>query len=429
MLKLHGDASLEGDYAWIVLLVSEKRITKVEGEGVGVADLVDSISGLTLLEASSVSGEGLAIEALHSALGSNVSANPEPNRVAVAMSGGVDSAIALQMMFDNGFDPVGVTLRLWIDPDASDTEKACCSPTSVREARALCHEKGIPHVTLDLREEFRSAVVDPFIEGYASGLTPNPCVRCNSLFRFSELDRFRQRIGANLLTTGHYAQLVERDGQILLARALDKSKDQSYMLAGLNPGALKNLCFPLGKTFKLENRERATGLGFAASGRPESQEACFLGGSDYREFLTRHGVRQSAGSIVDLEGKEIGRHEGAWRYTAGQRKGLGIGGNKGPLYVIATDVNTATVRVGNRMALECQRVRCKPGFLYTDDMRGEVKLRFQSSAVNTTIVREENGFLLELDEPVESVAPGQFAVIYVDDTVVGAGTIMDNCLT
>ena len=422
--ELHGDATLAGDYAWITLSVSDQRILSATGEGVETAALIDEIRGRTLLDAASVAGGSLAVEALHAALGEHVAAPVTSGRVSVAMSGGVDSAMALQAAIDGGYEPVGVTLRLWVDPRAPDTERACCSSTSVRAARALCHEHGLPHITLDLREAFRSTVVDSFVEGYAAGLTPNPCVRCNGDFRFAELDRFAARVGAEELATGHYARIVERDGQTLLARARDDTKDQSYMLASLAPTSLARLWFPLGNTLKTENRRRAEELGLAAARAPESQEACFLGGADYRDFLARHGVRDRSGPIVDETGSVVGQHEGAWRYTPGQRRGLRLGGRAEPTYVLKTDVRKGVVRVGSRESLACRRVRCAPGVRYTGDVRADAKLRFRSPAVAADVRAAKTGFSLELDEPVEAVAPGQLAAIYVDDAVVGAGTIV-----
>ena len=423
MIELHGDATLEGDYAWLRLDVREQRIERATGEGPGVATLRSELAGRTLLETASLRAEPLALEALHAALGDHVAAPLKGGRVAVAMSGGVDSAMALQAAIEGGFEPVGVTLRLWVDPSAPDTERACCSSTSVRAARALCHDHGVPHVTLDLREQFRSSVVDPFVAGYSAGLTPNPCVRCNGDFRFAQLDRFATRVGAERLATGHYARIVERDGQPLLARAHDESKDQSYMLASLTPASLNRLWFPLGGSLKRDNRMRAEALGLSAARAPESQEACFLGGADYRDFLERHGVGNKPGPIVDDKGHELGRHEGAWRYTPGQRKGLGLGGNRGPMFVVKTDASTGVVQVGSRGSLSCKHVRCDPGVLHTSDVRGEAKLRFRSPPVAARVHRRGTGFALELDEPVEAVAPGQLAALYVDDAVVGAGTI------
>src|SRR5262249_21164451 len=178
-----------------------------------------------------------------------------------------------------------VTLRLWIDPRGPDTERACCSPSAVIEARSTCHARGIPHVTLDLREEFRRVVVGPFVDGYAAGLTPNPCIRCNGSFRFDELVAFADRIGAARLATGHYARIVDHDGAPALARALDTGKDQSYMLATLDESLLERLWFPLGGQTKAATRAEAFAAGLPAASRRESQEACFLGGGDYRALL------------------------------------------------------------------------------------------------------------------------------------------------
>ena len=220
------------------------------------------------------------------------------------MSGGVDSAVAL---LKAGPSAVGVTLRLWIDPRGPDADRACCSPAAVIAARETCHARGIPHVTLDLREEFRRAVVEPFVRGYARGETPNPCVRCNGSFRFDELLAFADRIGAARLATGHYARIVERDGRPLLARAVDAAKDQSYMLATLDPTLLGRLWFPLGEQTKARDAcARPQPRGSQPPRAPESQEACFLGGDDYRAFLGRAGLAGSAGPLVDEAGRELG---------------------------------------------------------------------------------------------------------------------------
>src|SRR5205823_8544939 len=205
-----------------------------------------------------------------------------PARVAVAMSGGVDSAVAL---LRGGPQAVGVTLRLWIDPEAPDSERACCSPEAVIAARETCHALGLPHVTLDLREAFRRAVVEPFVRGYARGETPNPCIRCNGSFRFAELLSFARRAGAARLATGHYARIVEHRGRRLLARAADPGKDQSYMLARVDPEQVDHVDFPLGAQTKDETRAEAARAGLAVASRGESQEACFLAGDDYRAFL------------------------------------------------------------------------------------------------------------------------------------------------
>src|SRR6478735_11297362 len=225
MIDVAGDSSRGGDWALARLTVDGDRIVTADVPG-----LARPLEGLTLLEAAAVPGGTLAVDALANALGPVFRAAPDPRRVAVAMSGGVDSAVALLRA---GPHAIGVTLRLWLDPEGPDAERACCSPEAVIAARASCHSLGLPHVTLDMREEFRSAVVRPFVDGYAAGETPNPCIRCNGSFRFDELIAFAERAGAARLATGHYARVVEREGRHLLARAADERKDQSYMLATL----------------------------------------------------------------------------------------------------------------------------------------------------------------------------------------------------
>src|SRR5918911_371714 len=230
MIELVGDSSRDGEWALVRLHVDGDRVVAADAPG-----LERPLEGLTLLEAATVGGEELAVDALANAIGPAFRAAPSPGRVAVAMSGGLDSAVALLRA---GPDAVGVTLRLWIDPEGPDADRACCSPEAVLAARATCHALGLPHVTLDLREEFRRAVVGPFVRGYASGETPNPCIRCNGQFRFGELLAFAERAGAAKLATGHYARIVEHRGRRLLARGSDDSKDQSYMLATLAPTLL-----------------------------------------------------------------------------------------------------------------------------------------------------------------------------------------------
>src|SRR3954468_16682773 len=238
MIEVVGDSSRDGEVALVRLMVEGDRIVDADAEG-----LARPLAGLSLLDAAAVPGETLAADALANALAQVFRAAPEPGRVAVAMSGGVDSAVALLRA---GREAIGVTLRLWIDPAAPDSERACCSPEAVIAARTLCHSRGLPHVTLDLREEFRRAVVTPFIRGYARGDTPNPCIACNGGFRFAELLAFTLRVGAARLATGHYARIVGRGDGLLLARAADEQKDQSYMLARLDPSLLDRIEFPLG---------------------------------------------------------------------------------------------------------------------------------------------------------------------------------------
>jgi tRNA-specific 2-thiouridylase len=413
MVESFGDSSRGGDWAAVRISVDGERIVAADAPGLD-RDLV----GLTLLEAAAVGGETLAVDALANALAPVFRASPDDERVAVAMSGGVDSAVAL---LKAGAHAVGVTLRLWLDPAGPDAERACCSPDAVLAARAACHARGLPHVTLDLREEFRRAVVTPFVRGYARGETPNPCTRCNGSFRFAELAAFAERAGAARLATGHYARIVERDGRLLVARGADPQKDQSYMLATVDPKLLPRLWFPLGDQTKAETRAQAAAAGLAAADRAESQEACFLAGDDYRSFLGRHGLAAAEGPVVTEDGEEVGRHDGFWRFTPGQRRGLGIAAAQ-PLHVLRSDPATNAVVVGPHAALARKRVAVR-GRLHVETARGEAKLRYRSPAVAAAIVPQERGFELLLDEPAYGVAPGQTAVVYDGDAVVGAGVI------
>ncbi|HET7137556.1 MAG TPA: tRNA 2-thiouridine(34) synthase MnmA [Gaiellaceae bacterium] len=412
-MELVGDSARGTDWAAVRLRVERGRIVDADAEGLD-ADL----RGLTLLEAAAVGGETLPADALANALGPVVAAAPAAERVAVAMSGGVDSAVAL---LRSGEAAVGVTLRLWLDPDGPDSERACCSPSAVVAARELCHSLGRPHVTLDLREEFRRAVVSPFVRGYARGETPNPCIRCNGGFRFAELLAFARRVGAATLATGHYARVVEHDGRLLLARAADPAKDQSYMLARLDPRSLGRVVFPLGDQTKEETRAEAVAAGLAAARRPESQEACFLAGGDYRQFLERHGLAATPGTLVDEAGRAVGEHGGFWRFTPGQRRGLGVSGPE-PLYAVETRPRANAVVVGPRASLARRRVSAR-GRLYTQVSRVEAKLRYRSPGVEAVVEQTATGFRLRLAQPAYGIARGQAAVLYDGDVVVGCGLV------
>ena len=413
-MELIGDSARGSEWAFIRFAFDGERIVSAEADG-----LERSLVGLTLLEAAAVPGETLAVDALANAIGPAFRAAHSPGRVAVAMSGGVDSAVALLKSLPNA---VGVTLRLWLDPAGPDAERACCSPDAVLAARETCHALGVPHVTLDLREEFRRAVVDPFVAGYRRGETPNPCITCNGGFRFGRLLGFARRAGADTLVTGHYARVVEHRGRLLLARAVDERKDQSYMLARLDPVRLDRIRFPLGEQTKDETRTEAARAGLAAARKPESQEACFLAGDDYRNFLGRQGLESTPGAIVDEDGTEVGRHTGYWQFTPGQLRGLGVS-SPVPLYALRADAGTNTVVVGPRDSLARTSVDVD-GRLYAPVARAAVKLRYRSELVNADVEATDRGFRLGLDRPVFGVAAGQAAVLYEDGIVVGAGRIL-----
>jgi tRNA-uridine 2-sulfurtransferase len=413
VIEVIGDSSRNGEFALVRLLVDGDRIVDADAPG-----LERDLRGLSLLEAAAVPGETLAADALANALGPIFAAEARPGRVAVAMSGGVDSAVAL---LRSGPEAVGVTLRLWLDPEGPDAERACCSPDAVIAARETCHALGLPHVTLDLREEFRRAVVDPFVGAYARGETPNPCIRCNGSFRFAELLAFARRAGASRLATGHYARTRVHRGRLLLARAADPLKDQSYMLARLDPRLLDRVWFPLGDQTKDETRAEAAAAGLAAAERRESQEACFLAGDDYRNFLERRGLASAPGAVVDEDGAELARHDGHWRFTPGQRRGLGVSAPE-PLYALRTIPASNSVVVGPRAALAVRSLGVR-GRLHVGAGRVEAKLRYRSPAVPALASATPAGFRLSLDEPAYGVAKGQAAVLYEEGVVVGAGII------
>jgi tRNA-specific 2-thiouridylase len=413
VIEVVGDSSRDGEVALVRLAVAGDRIVASDAPG-----LARSLDGLTLLEAAAVPGETLAADALANALGPVFRAPARAGRVAVAMSGGVDSAVAL---LRSGPDAIGVTLRLWLDPDGPDAERACCSPAAVVAARETCHALGLPHVTLDLREEFRRAIVQPFVRGYARGETPNPCVRCNGSFRFAELLAFARRAGAERLATGHYARLVEHRGRLLLGRARDEAKDQSYMLGRLDPRLLDRIAFPLGESTKAEVRGEAAAAGLAVAGRGESQEACFLAGGDYRDFLARHGLESAKGPVVDESGRELGSHEGFWHFTPGQRRGLGVAASE-PLYALRMQPRGNAVVVGPRRSLARERVTVR-GRLFVPVEHADAKLRYRSPVVPARVEPTAGGFRLELETAAYGVAPGQAAVLYEDGAVVGSGLI------
>jgi tRNA-uridine 2-sulfurtransferase len=413
VIQLVGDSSRGAEFALVRLSYDGERIVDADAPG-----LERPLRGLTLLEAARVGGSTLAVDALANAIGPVFRAPPAAGRVAVAMSGGVDSAVALLKSLPNA---IGVTLRLWLDPDGPDAERACCSPEAVLAARATCHRLGIPHVTLDLREEFRRAVVDPFVRGYERGETPNPCIHCNGSFRFARLRAFARQAGADVLATGHYARIVEHRGRRLLARAADPKKDQSYMLARIDPRQLDRIAFPLGEQTKEQTRAEAERAGLAVAKRGDSQEACFLAGDDYRSFLERRGLAVQTGTLVDEEGNELGEHDGYWRFTPGQRRGLGVSAPE-PLYALRSDPRTNTVVIGPRGALATTGVDVE-GKLYVPVARPEAKLRYRGEAVPARVRPTERGFALELERPAYGVASGQAAVLYEEGVVVGAGVI------
>jgi tRNA-uridine 2-sulfurtransferase len=322
---------------------------------------------------------------------------------------------------------IAVTLELWSDPE-SDGRLSCCSPQAVVGARALAHGMGLPHVTLDLRDDFRRHVVDDFVSGHDAGVTPNPCVRCNGLVRFDAMVALADRLGAARLATGHYARLGRDSSGPLVRRATDPAKDQSYMLARLSPALLDRLDFPLGELEKPRVRALARAAGLPVAERAESQDLCFLAGTDGPAFLRRHGRRARGGELVDLSGRHLGTHAGQHLFTVGQRRGLGLSSPE-PLYVVSKDPRRERVVVGPRSALSRTRVEVGGATLYRPGAEVDsVKLRYRSAPVPSRVegspaAGRHSRLTLSLGLPVQGVAPGQVACLMRGDDVVGVATI------
>jgi tRNA-specific 2-thiouridylase len=425
----------------------------VQAAGSAVVELAE---GTPLLEAARLSAERIASElgglsparrhaaelaadAFHRALGAAArdgapAIERSEGRTLVALSGGVDSAVAARLAARAGHEVVGVTLELFADP-ATDGTKSCCSPQAVTGARALAHRMGLPHLTLDLRAPFGAQVVDDFVSEHAAGRTPNPCVRCNGQVRFDAMLRLAGSLGAARLATGHYARVTADERGPLLRVAADPAKDQSYMLARLDPGQLRRLWFPLGELTKPQVRELAREAELPVADKPESQDLCFLAGTRSESFLRRHrGGRRGGlgedrpGEIVDRAGRVLGRHPGHERFTVGQRRGLGVAGPI-PLYVLSKDAARNRVVVGPRAQLASSRVVAGGACLHRSAASVDrVKLRYQAAPVACRVEGElqpgdHERVTLSLSEPVSGVAPGQLACLMCDETVVGFGTI------
>jgi tRNA-uridine 2-sulfurtransferase len=406
---------------------------------VGPDDIDKELGGLL---PSKMHAATLAADALHRALGAAAKAaadreiDVEPlmaaerrsRRTLVAMSGGVDSAVAAQMALDAGDDVVAVTLELWSDP-AGDGTLSCCSPQAVTGARALAHRMGIPHITLDLREQFRRQVVDDFVAEHEAGNTPNPCVRCNGLVRFGEMLELATAVNADRLATGHYARITRDERGPLLQNGRDPEKDQAYTLTRLAPQDLDRLWFPLGGLLKSETRQRATDAGLSVAQKPDSQDLCFLAGIRKNDLVARMRKRPARrGTVVTVDGTVLAEHEGLDRFTIGQRRGVGVA-NGTPLYVVKKDATTGRVTVGPREALAVDRLFVEGVQLYRDAGQiDRVKLRYRSAPVACkTSVKLPAGryprIEVMLNEPFMAAAPGQVACFMSGDRVVGHGLI------
>ncbi len=346
------------------------------------------------------------------------------------MSGGVDSSVAAALLKDRGFEVIGMMLRLWSEPGTEESNR-CCTPASMGLARRVAAKLDIPFYVIDAKDAFRETVVEAFLDGYARGETPNPCLICNRQIRWTFLLDRALALGADFMATGHYARVArDDDGRIELHRAIDKAKDQSYVLHVLDQARLQHALFPVGDYVKADVRKMAEAYDLPTATRPESQDLCFLAGQDYRDFIRRNGtVGLKRGPIVNRAGKQLGEHRGLADYTIGQRKGLGLAGPM-PLYVLEKRTATNELVVGTEAELGSRElladsVNWISGVAPQSPLRVEVKTRYTAHEQAATIFPSADGRQVRtvFDIAQRDITPGQAAVFYQGDLLLGGGII------
>ncbi len=352
--------------------------------------------------------------------------------VLVAMSGGVDSSVAAALLVEQGHRVIGVTMKTFCYSEVEGPSQTCCGLDGIMDARNVAASLGVPHYVFDVEREFTRDVIDDFVSEYAAGRTPNPCVRCNGNTKFRDLLKRGRMLGCDAIATGHYARIAQHDdGSPRLLRGVDPGKDQAYFLWGLPPELLPHLLFPLGELTKPEVRERARSLGLSTAEKPESQEICFVPSGNYVDVLEqRLGADHPAlapGRLVTTDGETVGSHEGYARYTVGQRRGIGGGFSK-PLYVIGSRPATGEVVVGDwAETFQADLLIDELNWLAPAPREGsavEVQIRHRFPAARARVVsRTDRGIRLRFADPQRAVAPGQSAVIFDDQTVLGGGRI------
>jgi len=356
------------------------------------------------------------------------------SKVLCALSGGVDSSVAATLLQKQGYEVIGVTFKLFCYAKNKQQEKACCSLESIESARQVCQKLNIPHYLINVSKKFEKEIIQNFISEYLSGRTPNPCVRCNYLIKFPTLINYAKKLGIDFVATGHYVrkrEIKNRKSKIVsykLLKGIDKNKDQSYFLWGLTQKELKYALFPIGDYRKVEVRNLAKKFGLPSAEKKESQEICFIE-DDYRRFIKSQIVNNklfTPGPILNIQGKKIGLHRGLLSYTIGQRKGLG-GGQKKPIFVIKIDIKNNVLIVGEKKNLyhNCCKlekvnfIRKKPNL----PLKIKTKIRYNTKAQDSVLIKKRGKFIIEFKQSQRAITPGQSAVFYQKDELVGGGII------
>ncbi len=358
-------------------------------------------------------------------------------RILVAMSGGIDSTVAAVMLAEEGYEVVGITMKTWDyqNSGGSKKETGCCSLDSINDARAIAVQYGIHHLILDIRDEFGDFVIDNFIEEYLAGRTPNPCVLCNTHIKWEALLKRANQLDCEFIATGHYAQIRQENNRYVISRGLDHHKDQSYVLWGLSQESLARTRFPLGGFHKTDIKQMAIDRGFTElAAKSESYEICFVPDNDYRGFLKRkvEGLEEkvNGGNFVNKEGKVLGTHRGYPFYTVGQRKGLEIALGE-PMFVLEIKPETNTVVLGREEDLQrngmwVRNLNLQKYSKIISPMESLTKVRYKDAGTNASIVEDDGRMRVDFHSLVKGIAPGQSAVFYEGDDVIGGGWIQSS---
>ncbi|NQW20229.1 MAG: tRNA 2-thiouridine(34) synthase MnmA [Chloroflexi bacterium] len=352
-------------------------------------------------------------------------------RAVVAMSGGVDSSVAAALLAQDGYDVVGVTMRLFNAPNekVARLNKSCCSLEDVEDARAVCRKIGAKHYFLNFEEEFQKHVIDYFVGEYERGRTPHPCLACNDRLKFDFLIRRAELMDADVVATGHYARIKERNGQYSLLAGTDPQKDQSYVLYTLNQQQLSKLALPIGDYSKDQIREVARELGLSIADKPDSQDICFIPDGDYNRFIEPRLKTKVHGDIIDADGKVLGVHEGIHGFTIGQRKGIPIlNSTPRPMYVTNINAESGQVTIGPaenlmKTRLYASGVNWISGSAPVEPIHAEARIRYNGKNTSAKIRALSSGAEIEFEQPVRAITPGQAVVFYQDDVVIGGGLI------